>query len=555
MRFAEMPEPVKRVFFLGTIVVGVIIFICVLVSSLGDLSHSSTPNTAHTPTPAPAQVANVSPLLFGSNLDFSTDKQRAQPSTQVTNALENMHLQIIRISFAENPSQADIKNMALYVQSLKAVPLVPLHGPLYLHAQADNTLVVQVMNQVFGNATVYYEYGDEEDVVGVTADQYTAAWNANIPPLKRLAPNGHFIGPVTYHYDQDYLRSFLRSAHPLPNEISWHEFTCDGTWSKQQCMDGINAWNQHIASARTLMKSMLQTTLPIMITEWNYAANAQNNDGKESDSSFISTWTKSAMQTLASNQVFASMQYSGTKSSTPTINSNDQIMIQGQIMRSLYEQYFSKTVPPASSSTPTPTPTSNPDATPTPAPATSDNSGTTDAPPVIPPTIPLVTPTPGVVPTPLIPPVAGTTPTSDTQPTVPTPSPTTETPAPTPTPTPTPVKPTPTPTPKPCTSGSVSSNPIYQGNSYAYSNGGTYRTVSAYCSGKVYFAFSSAPSVKNTQVRLCTSSGSCGSWVQYTSVGSKLLIKSGLNAGTTFHLQFQGYGATASYKVYGDIDY
>jgi hypothetical protein len=71
----------------------------------------------------------------------------------------------------------------------------------------------------------------------------------------------------------------------------------------------------------------------------------------------------------------------------------------------------------------------------------------------------------------------------------------------------------------------------------------------------VYFAFSSAPPVKNTQVRLCTASGSCGSWVKYTAVDSKLLIKSGLSAGTSFHLQFQGYGATASYKVSGKLYY
>jgi hypothetical protein len=637
MRFVELPEPTKRLLFLGTIVVGVITFICVVVSNLADLSQPSSPTTTHTPTPAPTRMANVSPLLFGTNLDFSTStKQRAQPSTQVTDVLQNMHLQIIRISFAENPSQTDIKTMALYVQNLKAVPLVPLHGSLYPHAQADNTLVVQTMNQVFGNTTVYYEYGDEEDALGISADQYTSAWNANIPPLKRLAPNGHFIGPVTYHYDQEYLRSFLRNARPLPDEISWHEFTCDGTWSKQQCMDGISAWNTHIAAARTMMKTLLQTTLPIMITEWNYAANAQNSDGKGSDSTFLTTWTKNAMHTLATNQVFASMQYSGTKSSTPTVTSNDQIMVQGQVMRSLYEQYFSKTAPPGSNSTPTPTPTATseptdtPTPTPTPTPEATDNGGDTDT-PVIPPTIPTPTPAPVVlptpthaptptptpthaptptptpvaapVPTPLVTPtptdgtVPTPTPTPAATPTIeatptdptptetmpdPTPSPTAETPEPTPTPTvmeptptpiptatsvpptptPTPVKPTPTqvkptatPTPKPCTTGTVSSNPIYHGNGYASSNGGTYRTVSGNCGGKVYFAFSSAPSVKNTQVRLCTASGTCGSWVKYTSVGSKLLIKSGLSAGTSFHLQFQGYGATASYKVYGNIYY
>lgn len=117
-------------------------------------------------------------------------------------------------------------------------------------------------------------------------------------------------------------------------------------------------------------------------------------------------------------------------------------------------------------------------------------------------------------------------------------------------------KPTPTPTPHPCVTGSVTSNPVYQGSGYAYSNGGTWRTASVYCAGRVYFAFTSKPAVANTQVRICRATNSaCGGWVQFTSVGSKLLIARGLTAGTTFHLQFQGYGATSSYTVHGTLYY
>lgn len=127
---------------------------------------------------------------------------------------------------------------------------------------------------------------------------------------------------------------------------------------------------------------------------------------------------------------------------------------------------------------------------------------------------------------------------------------------PTPTPTSVPAQPTPTPTPHPCVSAAVVSNPVYQGNGYAYSNGGTWRTASAYCAGRVYFAFTSRPAVASTQVRICRETNSvCGGWVQFTSVGSKLLIARGLTAGTTFHLQFQSHGATGSYTVHGAVYY
>ncbi|GHO99783.1 hypothetical protein KSF_098310 [Reticulibacter mediterranei] len=108
---------------------------------------------------------------------------------------------------------------------------------------------------------------------------------------------------------------------------------------------------------------------------------------------------------------------------------------------------------------------------------------------------------------------------------------------------------------KRCRTGSISSNPIYQGNGYAYSNGGTYRSTSKYCNGRVYFVFTSAPPIANTQVRLCVADNVCGNWVQYTKVNSKLLIMENLAPGTLFHLQFRGYGAVGSYTVMGKLYY
>jgi hypothetical protein len=438
MQFVELPEPAKRILFLVVIIVGVIAVIGVGMSSMLDLFHPPTP-AQHKASPPPAEPKKISPLLFGTNLDFSTqltDTQQALPSNQVSTLLQSMHLQIVRVTVPENPSSAALKSIAQYVQSLKTVPLISLHGPLYPRAQADNTLVVQTMKQVFGNTTVYYEYGDEEDALGVSADQYTTAWNANVPQLKRLSPAAHFIGPVTYRYDPDYLRAFLQKAQPGPDEVSWHEFACDGAWSEQQCINGIGAWGGHLASARAMMKPLLGTPLPIMITEWNYAANARNNDGKSTDNIFLSNWTKAALQTFAVNQVFASMQYSGIKSSAPLINTTEQLTMQGQIMRSLYEQFFAHAASPGSTPTSTPTATPSPTETPTTAPVTPTDT------PIVAPTSSAGGTLPG---SPVV-----VTPTATPVPPTATPVPPTATPIP-PTPTATPVPPTPTATPIPPT--------------------------------------------------------------------------------------------------------
>src|SRR2546423_7983637 len=157
MNFIELPEHVKRILFVGMIVVGVIALIGVGMTSLGGLLHPPTQSVA----PPLVKTNGISPLLFGTNLDLSANKQQALPSTQISNLLQSVHVQIVRFSVPEKPSQELLLRMAQYVKSINAVPLVSLHGSLYPQALTDNIQVIQTMNRVFDKTTIYYEYGDE----------------------------------------------------------------------------------------------------------------------------------------------------------------------------------------------------------------------------------------------------------------------------------------------------------------------------------------------------------------------------------------------------------
>ncbi|HLX39671.1 MAG TPA: hypothetical protein VKR42_04025, partial [Ktedonobacteraceae bacterium] len=203
---------------------------------------------------------------------------------------------------------------------------------------ADDTRIIQDMNSVFGRFVVFYEYGNEEDLLGINAPNYVASWNSIVPQLKRIARHAAFIGPVTSKYDHDYLTTFLQQARPRPDAISWHEYTCDDSWPNSLCIARINNWTNHITDARQTMITTLHTTLPIMITEWNYAPNAQSGDGKINNSSFMASWTTKAMEVLAENHVFASMQYSCTNSIYALINGNNTLSAQGITMQKLYQQ-------------------------------------------------------------------------------------------------------------------------------------------------------------------------------------------------------------------------
>lgn len=308
-------------------------------STLGTpiITGTRIPLPIATTTQGTGTSRGVSPLLFGTNMGLFDSSDQVLTSASTRTLLQQMHTTIIRMPLRSSLSEATEVQAAQVIKSLGAIPLVVLNGALVSDPLTSDKIIINDMNRVFGKSIVYYEYGNEEDLNGIPVSQYIASWNSVVPQLKQLALNGHFIGPVNYQYDANYLMSFLQNANPRPNEISWHEYTCDDSWAKDVCISHIANWSNHIQNARTVMMTAINTTLPIMITEWNYAPNASLNDGKNNDNTFMSTWTSQALQTLAANAIFASMQYSCTNTAIPMIDSSGAPTVQGQTFKQMYQ--------------------------------------------------------------------------------------------------------------------------------------------------------------------------------------------------------------------------
>jgi hypothetical protein len=319
----------------------------------------------------------VSPLLFGTNMGLFDNNDQVLTSATTRSQLQQMHVRIIRMPIRSSLTEATEIQAAQMIKSLGAVPLIVLRGAVDSTVLADDSRVINDMNTIFGNSVVYYEYGNEEDLLGVDVNGYTASWNAVVPQLKHLALQGQFVGPVNFQYDRNYLTTFLQNANPRPDEVSWHEYTCDDSWASSICISHIANWSNHFADARSAMQSVIGTALPIMITEWNYAPNAVPNDGKNNDNAFMTTWTATALQTLAANGIFASMQYSCTNTAIPMVSSGNGATAQGTTFSSQYQSMVvGKQQPP-------PVPTSIP-VTPQPHPTnvTGSGNGTPTASPI-----------------------------------------------------------------------------------------------------------------------------------------------------------------------------
>lgn len=368
-----MATPSRQSFFRSTpiyrwlVTIGLII--CLLIGIfLWNVLPSAITAQDHPTSTAISNTTPISPLIFGTNLSLFQANDQVLNSRQARLRLRQLHLQIIRMPVRPNlPSQVTFR-AAQAIKEIGASPLVILHGAIDQSALRDDQQIISIFNQVFGKSRVYYELGNENDLQGVSADRYTAAWNDLIPPLRQQALNAQFIGPVNFQFNNDYLASFLRQARPRPDLISWHEYTCDVSHPKSECLAQIGNWTGHIQKARATMQHILNTTLPIMITEWNYSPNATANDGKSSDYNFMSTWTREALETLAANRVFASMQYACTETSLPLLDRNNELTTQGKMLQAQYQRLIVEKWPLAiaakSSSPPQVTTTTQPAGTP-----------------------------------------------------------------------------------------------------------------------------------------------------------------------------------------------
>lgn len=315
-------------------------------------SQVSTESGEHRKTnavpPHLSMPSQVSPYIFGTGLELTSTTDPFITDPNISSLLQQAHMTIVRMPtrIGDNTSpQIPIETemeAARKIRDMGAVPLVNLRGPADPNVADDDLKMVNGLNEIFGHRPVYYELGNESDLGGFDKVAYTSKWNEVIPQLKAAALNGKFIGPVNFQYNDDYLRYFLQNANPLPDAVSWHEYTCDtsGVYTNppdpaSTCIAKLDRWNIHFNDAHIAMHDVLggNKEIPIIVSEYNYDP---HKPAFNDDSQFITEWTTKAISILAENHIFAAMQHS-VLSLTPLIN-NGQLSIQGTVLKSEYEK-------------------------------------------------------------------------------------------------------------------------------------------------------------------------------------------------------------------------
>ncbi len=221
-------------------------------------------------------------------------------------------------------------NLKGYLASLAAAQIRPLlvldeativNGSLqYCHANKHQTVntdqqIVQALLDTYGSGyDGWFEFGNEPNTspgnCGYTATQYTAGWNAVIPQLKAMAPNAKFGGPVLPNTDTSYVTTFLQQANPKPDFVSWHLYAGNYNWNTNQLQSQWQGWGNQIGSVNNTVMSVIGNSVPLLITEWNYAWDG----GVGNDSRVTPLSTSTFAQNFAS-QVLAEFQTAGITAS------------------------------------------------------------------------------------------------------------------------------------------------------------------------------------------------------------------------------------------------
>ncbi len=340
-------------------------------STSGLLATPTPPSLLLNPPTQHPAPGSVSPLIFGTDLAMYDTNDQFVNNYAAQQALKDLHVRFIRMPFRTNspgkniPESYNIKAMQA-IKSIGAVPEIIIHtvinSPLAdPTALSDDIIVLNDMANVFNTGPIYVDYGNEDDngaTLGLNQYAYTDNWNNAINQIKSKLQHPLFFkfgGPVNEDSKPTYLAYFAAHAHPTPDFVVWHEYTCLENNTTDECLANIQKWNTDIAKTRQDLNSVGKQHIPFIIDEWNYDPLAQPHDGRYDNPNFIEPWTIEAFNVLTDkkNNILASAHYVATDNEKyRLIDGNNNPTYQGCAFKVAYERIFggsSSGTPPCSS--------------------------------------------------------------------------------------------------------------------------------------------------------------------------------------------------------------
>jgi putative glycosyl hydrolase len=277
-------------------------------------------DSAHTPSAVPSAGLSAGTRVRSINVKGLDPTDQFMNTEALQETIKRRNIPYLRIPFRDGWTDTQYTDLVKAVTNAGAIPVVIVPGACKNSLSVSDRYLYNVDIET-KNADYYVEYGNEADHScdggpGISAATYTAGWNRDVPTLKANHPHAHFIGPVNAGYNGPYIETFMRTASPRPDVVSYHAYVCKPSDTEQACIDAISQWDTFATDLKNRMQNNVGYTTPVWITEWNM----DGFDEVRYQQPFIQTWTVRALKEWATlldeGKIDAAFQYSMSNNGT-----------------------------------------------------------------------------------------------------------------------------------------------------------------------------------------------------------------------------------------------
>ena len=269
-------------------------------------ASQTSANLAPAPILFPGQQSwrnGASSLLFGTNDDEEYYYNNLDTQPKFQQALKSAGVTLVRTFVQDRSTDQEIDTRIQTIERIGAQCLVVIPDI------NDLTFNEHLVNYL-GDRCLMYDFGNEPDWNNISVETYSAAWNTEIPLLRKINPHALFFGPVISLPHTDFIKQFLvnaQAANTLPDAISIHWYTCYQD-PEDVCRSRIGDLAGSIEKVRAVIYSVLGRDLPIGVDEWNFDPSGPG-PAYGSDPIWVSQFIPSVIQQLVAEKVAFACQF------------------------------------------------------------------------------------------------------------------------------------------------------------------------------------------------------------------------------------------------------
>jgi hypothetical protein len=285
----------------------IVLFIVAACSQVAQTT--ATPNPSHSAKLPGEQLwkQGVSSFLFGTNDSQEWATNNIETNPRIQDALKAAHFTLMRTFFFDK-SLADghPTTDAEIEQRLQTIERSGMTCFGVLQNIFDIAFAKHVIAYA-GSRCQIYEFGNEPDGNGISAAQYITQWNLAIPQFKHINPHAVFVGGAGARvaYTQQFLQGAKESGI-IPDAIDIHWYPC---WQEgpTTCLPKATSILDTVQQFRDVMQETLGYQIPVGVGEWNM--DPGNNFTLANDTAFMTSFTKTALQSIVLAKVAFANQY------------------------------------------------------------------------------------------------------------------------------------------------------------------------------------------------------------------------------------------------------